>query len=87
VSGVEVSPKTTPLPKERTISGTLLIMIDSLAYAELYLTIAMLVTRYDYELFETTIEDVEFLHDWTLPYPKLDSKLIRVLVKERGPSQ
>ena len=56
-------------------------MLNSLAYAELYIGIATLVTRFDFELYETSIEDVEYQHDWTLPYPKLDSKLVRVLVK------
>ena len=37
--------------------------VESLAYAELYLAIATLITQFDFELYETTIEDVEFQHD------------------------
>jgi hypothetical protein len=36
--------------------------INSLTYAEIYIAMAMLVMRFDYELFETGTEDVEFQH-------------------------
>ena len=53
----------------------------SLAMAEIYIAIATIVMRFDFELFETTSEDVEYARDLTLPHPKLDSKYVRVLVK------
>ena len=36
---------------------------------------------FDLELFETDFSDVEFKHDYFLPFPRLDSEGIRVLVK------
>ena len=53
----------------------------SLAYAELYLAVANLTMRYDFELYETTREDVDWVHDFTVPNPKLGSNLIRAFVK------
>lgn len=53
----------------------------SLAYAELYLTLANLVRRFDPELFETTVEDVKMAHDFFTPVPRLDSKGVRIRVK------
>lgn len=52
----------------------------NLAHAELFLIIAA-VARYDIELFETDVSDVEFKHDYQVAYPKLDSKGVRVVVK------
>ncbi len=55
---------------------------DSLAYAEFYLTAAALFAprRFDLTLFETTIDDVEMVHDYLNPFPRQDSKGIRILV-------
>lgn len=53
----------------------------SLAFAEIYISIATLVMRFDFELYETTRDDVDFHHDFTISHPKLDSKYIRVLIK------
>lgn len=36
---------------------------------------------FEFELYETDISDVEFAHDFFLPFPKLDSKGVRVFVK------
>lgn len=55
----------------------------SLAWCELYLVFASLFRVFDFELYETDMTDVEFAHDFFLPFPKLDSKGIRVFVKER----
>ena len=55
----------------------------NLAHAELFLVIAA-VARYDIELFETDVSDVEFKHDYQVAYPKLDSKGVRVVVKGYG---
>jgi len=52
----------------------------NLAHAELFLVMAT-VLRYDMELFETDISDVEFQHDYQIGFPKLDSKGIRAVVK------
>ncbi|WYZ45823.1 hypothetical protein EsH8_IX_000048 [Colletotrichum jinshuiense] len=54
----------------------------NLALAELHCTIAALFTRFDFELFETDESDVRMAHAWLAPYPKLDSKGVRVRVKE-----
>jgi len=54
-----------------------------LARAELYLLTAMLVRRFEMELWETDESDVAFLHDYQVAMPKLDSKGVRVLVKAR----
>ena len=53
---------------------------DSLAYVELYLTLAMLFRRFDFKLHDTDITDVEVAHDFMVPQPKLDTKGMRVKV-------
>jgi hypothetical protein len=58
--------------------------INSLTYAEIYIVMAMLVMRFDYELFETGTEDVEFQHFFTVPHPRLEPGSVSVLVNERG---
>ncbi len=55
----------------------------NLAYAELYLTISVLVSRLDFELFETTIKDIRIAQDFFTAAPDLTSKGVRVRVKER----
>jgi hypothetical protein len=52
-----------------------------LAYAELFLTLAAVVTGHEMELVETSEEDVRFLHDFQVAQPKLDSKGVRVSIK------
>ncbi|KAL4867993.1 hypothetical protein BDV12DRAFT_186272 [Aspergillus spectabilis] len=52
-----------------------------MAYAEIYLMIASMMRRFEFELFETDREDVDFYVDWLTPHAKLDSKGVRVLVK------
>ena len=54
----------------------------SLANAEVWLTLAA-VARYDLELFETDVSDVEFRHDLQVAHPKLESKGIRAIVKQK----
>lgn len=54
----------------------------NLAYAELYVTLATVFRRFDFELFETGRGDVDAEHDFMVPCPRLDSKGVRVLVKE-----
>ncbi len=55
----------------------------NLAHVELFLAIAA-VARYDLELFETDISDVEFQHDYHVAYPRLDSKGVRAVVLEKA---
>lgn len=42
----------------------------SLAYAELYITIAAFVRRFDMELYETTIENIRPVREFQIGYPK-----------------
>lgn len=53
---------------------------SSLAYAELYLVLAMLVRRYDMELYETTLKNVKFERDFGTPYPDEGNFNVRVRV-------
>nr|UYM26528.1 cytochrome P450 [Talaromyces wortmannii] len=55
----------------------------NLAYAELYLVLAVLFRPggQQFELFETDESDVIQVHDFLLPLPRLDSKGIRVMIK------
>lgn len=43
---------------------------------------AMIFRRFGLELYETDITDVELKHDFFIPFAKLDSKGVRVRVKE-----
>ncbi|KAL3296583.1 cytochrome p450 family protein [Colletotrichum asianum] len=54
----------------------------NLALAELHIAIAQVFARFDFELFETEESDVRMAHAWLAPYPKLDSKGVRVRVRE-----
>jgi hypothetical protein len=54
----------------------------SLAWAELYKIIAVVFSRFDFELHETTYEDHVKLHsDMYFPHTKKDSGDFKVLVK------
>ena len=50
--------------------------------AELYITIAAVFSRFEFELVETDISDVEMKHAYLVPYPKWDTKGVRVQVKQ-----
>lgn len=54
----------------------------TLAYAEMYLTVAAIFApgRFKLELFKTDISDVEVKHDVMVAFPRLDSKGARVMV-------
>jgi len=54
----------------------------SLARSEILLVISTLVRRFRFELFETTIEDVRVVHDIFIPSVRMDSKGVRVLIKD-----
>jgi hypothetical protein len=56
----------------------------SLAHAEMYLTLAALVSRFDMELYQTTLQDVLPARDLFVPRPKADSKGVMVKVKVIG---
>ncbi len=54
--------------------------LASLAYAELYLGIAILIRRFDMELYNTTIADVEIQRDHFIPAPSKTSNGVRIRV-------
>ncbi|KAJ9669390.1 hypothetical protein H2201_000257 [Coniosporium apollinis] len=54
----------------------------NLAYAELYLAVAALIRRFDFELFETTIKDIEVKHDFFVPNADLASKGVRARIRK-----
>lgn len=56
----------------------------NLATAEIHLCLSTLFRRYQFDLFETDVSDVELAHDFFLPSAKLDSKGVRVTVKKSG---
>jgi hypothetical protein len=43
--------------------------------------VSALLRRIDLELYETTVEDVAVKHDIFIPFPRMDSKGVRVLIK------
>jgi cytochrome P450 len=57
----------------------------NLAYSELFVCLNTIFSRYGSDgpakivLFETDISDIELQHDLFVPYPKLDSRGIRVV--------
>jgi hypothetical protein len=53
----------------------------SLAYAELLLTLAGIIRRFDFELFETTFDDVKIERDAFVAAARVGSKGVRVVVK------
>ena len=53
----------------------------NLAYAEIYMTLAAVFRRFDFEFFETTRQDADVAHDFFNPQPKKGSRGVRVFVK------
>jgi cytochrome P450 len=53
----------------------------SLAQAELYITFATLFSQFSFEPFETDSSDVEMAHAYLIPYPKWETKGVRMKVK------
>ncbi|KAI0196447.1 putative cytochrome P450 [Astrocystis sublimbata] len=53
----------------------------NLAYVELYRVLATLFRRFEFELYDTDITDIEIQHDFFVPSPKQDTKGLRVKVK------
>ncbi|KMU91874.1 cytochrome P450 monooxygenase [Coccidioides immitis H538.4] len=62
--------------------GTRSCLGSNLAWCELYLIFATIFRYFDFELYKTDKSDVELVHDYFLPFPKLDTKGIRVRVKQ-----
>lgn len=58
-----------------------LTLLDSLARAELNLTLATVVRRYELDLSLTSREDVDFKRDHFVPSPDPKSKGFRVMVR------
>lgn len=52
-----------------------------LAMMNLYLTVAAFFHQFDAELFETRRKDIEIEHDYFSPFPAVDSKGLRVMLK------
>ena len=58
----------------------------NLARAEIYLTLAAVFNQFDMELYKTTREDVDIVHDFFNPSARTDSKGVRVLIKRANGS-
>ncbi|QSZ30010.1 hypothetical protein DSL72_004528 [Monilinia vaccinii-corymbosi] len=68
--------------------GTRMCAGMNLAYAELFLTTARILKRFDFELYKTTKVDVEIRREHFVAAPAAGSKGIRVIVtKDRGESK
>ncbi|KIX08918.1 uncharacterized protein Z518_03575 [Rhinocladiella mackenziei CBS 650.93] len=52
----------------------------NLAYTEMLFAVAMIVRNFELELYETTWEDVEIVHDFFMALPKASSRSVRVEV-------
>ena len=60
-----------------------MVVIDScisLTYAEIYIALAITFRRFEFEIYDTTRDDVNAKHDFFVASPKLDSKGIRAKV-------
>lgn len=64
--------------------GTRRCIGENLARAEVTIALASLMRRFDWELFETTCEDVRVVRDLVAPDVSRESRGVRVLVKELG---
>ena len=49
--------------------------------AELYITIATVVSRFDFDLYETDESDIEMKHAYLVPYVKWESKGVLVTIR------
>lgn len=56
--------------------------MNSLAAAELYITLATITRRFDMENYETTVDDVAIARDFFVGVPKLGSLGIRAIVTD-----
>ena len=46
--------------------------------------LAVMVSKFDFELYETSENDVDFISDSFVPVPEFESKGVRMLVKYRA---
>ncbi len=53
-----------------------------MAFCELYTTIATVFTRYEFDMYETDVSDVEMAHAYLVPYVKWESKGVRATVRK-----
>lgn len=53
----------------------------SLARSEILLVMSTILRQFNLELFETTVEDVRVKHEIFIPFVKMDSKGVRVVIK------
>lgn len=56
-------------------------ILSSLANAEIYLTIAILIRQFDFSLYQTTDKDIAFARDFGAPYPEEGNHTMKVLVE------
>lgn len=61
--------------------GTRACLGNNLAQAEIYLTLAYVFRRFDFDLYDTTRRDVDIAHDNFVPQAAKDSKGVRVTVR------
>jgi hypothetical protein len=55
-------------------------VMRSLAYAELYLTLGIILSRFELENYETTFDDVTIHRDFFVGVPKEGSKGVRITI-------
>ena len=55
--------------------------VNSLAYAELFLTLATVLSRFDMKIYKTTTEDVRVARDYFVGVPDPGSQGVRVTVE------
>lgn len=55
--------------------------VNSLAYAELFLTLATVLSRFDMKIYKTTTEDVRVARDYFVGVPEPGSQGVRVTVE------
>lgn len=53
------------------------------AWTEMYLTLASIVMKFDFEIYDTTWErDVKIEREWFVPMPSVDAKGVRVKITD-----
>lgn len=61
---------------------TFYFLLNSLAHAELFLTLAIVLTRFDMETYDTTAEDVRVARDYFVGVPEPGSQGVKVIVNK-----
>ena len=62
--------------------GTRMYLGMHLAWAELCLVLGCILTRYRFELFRTTVEDIKMAHDFFDPSPRVGSEGMKVILEK-----